>query len=83
MRPEENRDVKLAACNALLLALDFGKKNFEKPDECAIIFEVVLGAMQFPDSEIKIAAYAVLTEITELHYDKLANFMHRIFKVCF
>lgn len=82
MRPDEkNRDVKLAACNALLLALDFGKKNFEKANECAIIFEMVLAAMEYPDHDIRIASYAILTEITELHYDKLMPFMQKIFKI--
>jgi importin subunit beta-1 len=84
MRPEEtNRDVKLAACNALLLSLDFGKKNFQKEKECAFIVESVLALMESPDEEIKISAYSVLTEIAELYYDKLVNFIVRIFKVSF
>lgn len=82
MRPEEkSRDVKLAACNALLLSLDFSKKAFEKEKECAWIFESVLSLMEYPDEEIKFAAYAVLTEIAEQYYDKLPTFMVRIFKI--
>jgi len=82
MRPEEkSKEVKLAATNALLLALEFVKNNFEKEDECAIIFKVVLDAMEEKDLEIRLAAYAVLTEIAVLHYSKFVPFMQRIFQV--
>ena len=84
MRPEENnKEVKLAACNALLLALGFGKKSFETPNICQVIFDVVIAALEYPDQEIRIAAYAVLTEITDLHYDKLALQMQQLFRVNF
>jgi importin subunit beta-1 len=82
MRPEEtNKEVKLAACTALLLALNFGKKSFETPNVSQVIFDCVIAALEFPENEIRIAAYAVLTEITELHYDKLAPQMQKLFKI--
>jgi len=82
MKPEEsNKEVKLAACNALLLALNFGKSSFESPEIAQVIFNVVLAALEYPDNEIRIASYAVLTEITELHYEKLAPHMQRLFKI--
>jgi len=82
MRPEEtSKEVKLAACTALLLALNFGKKSFDTPNVSQVIFDVVLAALEYPENEIRIAAYAVLTEITELHYEKLAPHMQRLFKI--
>jgi len=82
MRPEEtNKEVKLAACNSLLLALNFGKQSFETPNIAQVIFEVVTAALEYPDNEIRISAYAVLTEITELHYEKLAPYMQKIYKI--
>lgn len=82
MRPDEsNKEIRLAACNALLLALEFGKNSFETPNISQVIFDVIIAALEFPDQEIRISAYAVLTEITELHYEKLAPHMQRIFKV--
>lgn len=82
MRPEEkSKEVKLAATNALLLALNFVKNNFEKPAECAIIFGVVLDAMGDKEEvEVRLAAYSVLTEIAVLHYIKFDPFMQRIFQ---
>jgi len=82
MRPQEqDQKVKLAACNALFLALSFCQANFENPTECAIIMTAVLNAMTVPNEEIRISAYAILTEIAGLHYFKLSPFMDEIFKV--
>lgn len=81
MRPQEDEKVKVAACNALFNALGFCSKNFENPDECAIIVNTVLAAMASPSEEVRIAAYTILTEIGTLHYHVLAPFMNSIFKV--
>eukprot|EP01127_Copromyxa_protea_P013091 TRINITY_DN3485_c0_g1_i1.p1 TRINITY_DN3485_c0_g1~~TRINITY_DN3485_c0_g1_i1.p1 ORF type:complete len:861 (+),score=238.86 TRINITY_DN3485_c0_g1_i1:44-2626(+) len=82
MRPQEqDEQVKIAACNALFLALGFCSKNFENPEECAIILNSVLAAMAVPSEEVRVAAYAILTEVVTLHYDVLAPFMNNIFKI--
>ena len=82
MRPEEQDEkVKIAACNALFLALGFCSRNFENPAECEIIVNSVLAAMTVPSEEVRIAAYAILTEIASIHYEVLAPFMNNIFKV--
>jgi len=36
--------------------------------------------MEHADEEIRTSAYAIITELVSLHYDKLAPFMQRIFK---
>eukprot|EP01126_Amoeba_proteus_P036003 TRINITY_DN3649_c0_g1_i7.p1 TRINITY_DN3649_c0_g1~~TRINITY_DN3649_c0_g1_i7.p1 ORF type:complete len:553 (+),score=94.89 TRINITY_DN3649_c0_g1_i7:79-1659(+) len=82
MRPQESDEqVKLCACKALFLALAFCQKNFENRTECAIIMESVLNAMIVSNDDIRVSAYAILTEIATLHYSVLPPFMQQIFKL--
>lgn len=82
MRAEEtDTDVKKSACGALLNALSFCRQNFENPQECQVLMSVILDATVHADQEIRLFGYYILVEVAGLHYDKLAPFMQRIFKV--
>jgi len=73
--------VVLAAATALYNALEFVKENFQKENERSYIMQVVCETTQAPEIPIRCQAFQCLVKIATLHYDKLAQYMQRIFEI--
>lgn len=82
MRQEEaNMDVRLAATNALLNALEFVKTNFETETERNYIMQTVCEGTQAERKDVKVAAYECIVQIAELYYDKLPQYMPALYQL--
>eukprot|EP01112_Ceratiomyxa_fruticulosa_P013181 TRINITY_DN3691_c0_g1_i3.p1 TRINITY_DN3691_c0_g1~~TRINITY_DN3691_c0_g1_i3.p1 ORF type:complete len:854 (-),score=220.38 TRINITY_DN3691_c0_g1_i3:421-2982(-) len=82
MRAEEpNDDVKLAAANALYNALEFVKSNFDHEAERTYIMAVVCEATLSQNINIRVAGFECLVKIASLYYEKLPQYMQKIFSI--
>ncbi|KYR02635.1 hypothetical protein DLAC_00084 [Tieghemostelium lacteum] len=78
---DQNLNVKHAATQALLYALEFAKSNFEIPQERDLIMRVVFENTLCPDNQTKTSAFSNLTKIGTLYYNAILNYMEKIFEV--
>lgn len=76
-----NQDIRLAATEALLNALEFVQNNFESPAERDVIMQVVCEATQAPSSGVRKAAFECLVRIGALYYSHLGPYMKAIFDI--
>jgi importin subunit beta-1 len=85
MRPDEhNIMVKRSACKALYNSLEFCKGIFlddSRQTERDVLMTVILDAAAHTDEEIASSALEIIVAVAAEHYDKLAPYMQRIFKI--
>ncbi|XP_053983431.1 importin subunit beta-1 isoform X2 [Hylaeus anthracinus] len=67
--------VRLAATSALYNSLEFTKGNFEIGTERNFIMEVVCGATQSYNTQVKVAALQCLVKIMSLYYQYMEPYM--------
>jgi len=79
MRPEQKEDVRLAATQAMLNALEFVKTNFEAEQERNYIMQTVCETTQATNVDLQKAAYEVIVRVAELYYEHLAAYMQALF----
>lgn len=78
---ETSNDVRLAAIQALLNALDFAHSNFETDVERDYIMRVICEATLCPDARVRQAAFECLVSISSIYYGKLAPYMQDVFSI--
>ena len=74
-----NNEVRLAACNALSIALTFASENFSKQEERDYIMQVTCEASVWPDQRIRFAAFEVLVGVAEEYYEHLESYISAIY----
>lgn len=77
MKSGSTMQVKLAATNAMLNALEFINDNFEKSNERDYIMQVICEASQNRDTKVKISSLQCLVKIVSLYYDHMETYMAR------
>ena len=78
-KTETNNEVRLAACNALSIALTFASENFSKQQERDYIMQVTCEATVSPDQRIRYAAFEVLVGVAEEYYEYLESYISAIY----
>eukprot|EP01120_Amphizonella_sp_Union-15-10_P015920 TRINITY_DN8277_c0_g1_i1.p1 TRINITY_DN8277_c0_g1~~TRINITY_DN8277_c0_g1_i1.p1 ORF type:complete len:613 (-),score=123.77 TRINITY_DN8277_c0_g1_i1:802-2640(-) len=78
---DTNDSVKLAASKALLGALEFSKKNFEKDNERDYIMQISLSNTTSTDEKVRIVTYEILVRIATLYYQYLVPYIQQIFRL--
>jgi len=82
MRKEEtSEDVRLAATNALLNALEFVRTNFDNDGERDYIMQTVCETTQAERKEIRVASFECIVRVAELYYDKLTKYMQSLYQL--
>ncbi|KAI9203949.1 karyopherin Kap95 [Polychytrium aggregatum] len=74
---EPNEDVRLAAMNALLNALDFVRENFEKESERNYLMQIVCESTQSTYDKVQVVAFECLVKIVNTYYDKMQLYMQQ------
>ena len=78
-KAETNNEVRLAACNALSIALTFASENFSRQQERDYIMQVTCEATISPDQRIRHAAFEVLVGVAEEYYEYLEGYISAIY----
>ena len=78
-KAETNNEVRLAACNALSIALTFASENFSRQQERDYIMQVTCEATISPDQRIRHAAFEVLVGVAEEYYEYLEDYISAIY----
>jgi importin subunit beta-1 len=79
---EPDTEVRLAAINALLNALDFAESNFEKDNERSYIVQITVEATQCAaDVRIRQAAFECLVHMHQAYYKHMAAYISEVFQI--
>jgi len=79
---EPDIEVRLAATNALLNALDFVEGNFEKDHERSMIVQVTCEATQCPqDARIRQCAFECLVYMHQVYYRHMSAYIQEVFNI--
>eukprot|EP01103_Thecamoeba_quadrilineata_P017548 TRINITY_DN6286_c0_g1_i1.p1 TRINITY_DN6286_c0_g1~~TRINITY_DN6286_c0_g1_i1.p1 ORF type:complete len:859 (+),score=168.64 TRINITY_DN6286_c0_g1_i1:38-2578(+) len=81
MAKEGNKEIKIAAANALINALEFARSNFENETERNIIVQVVGQSTSSDDPKLRELAFQCLVKIAGLYYDKLVPYIAALYQV--
>lgn len=77
----QNQEIRLAATEALLNALEFVQSNFDRDTERDIIMQVICETTQAPSADVRKAAFECLVRIGALYYRHLPNYIKAIFDI--
>eukprot|EP00232_Nephroselmis_pyriformis_P010626 CAMPEP_0182887156 /NCGR_PEP_ID=MMETSP0034_2-20130328/20649_1 /TAXON_ID=156128 /ORGANISM="Nephroselmis pyriformis, Strain CCMP717" /LENGTH=872 /DNA_ID=CAMNT_0025020509 /DNA_START=157 /DNA_END=2772 /DNA_ORIENTATION=- len=80
-KEEPDNNVRLAATNALLNALEFSATNFENEYERNYIMTVTCEATFCTDPRVRLSAFECLVGICATYYDKMAPYIQEIFNI--
>eukprot|EP01091_Cochliopodium_minus_P014484 TRINITY_DN491_c0_g2_i1.p1 TRINITY_DN491_c0_g2~~TRINITY_DN491_c0_g2_i1.p1 ORF type:complete len:734 (-),score=213.11 TRINITY_DN491_c0_g2_i1:487-2688(-) len=82
MRSEEtNLDVRLAAVSAMLSTLEFISNNMKNDNERNFIMKVICENTQNSLEEVRVRSFQCLSEIADLYYSHLPNYIQNIFSL--
>eukprot|EP00967_Tisochrysis_lutea_P053819 scaffold67089_cov34-Tisochrysis_lutea.AAC.7 len=80
-KTEADEQVRLAATQALINALEFVRANFEKENERNYIMQTVCETVTSESKELRCAAFECCVRVVELYYDKLAPYMQALYQL--
>lgn len=80
-KAEPDEDVRFAATQALINALEFVRTNFENEVERNYIMQTVCETVTAESKELRCAAFECCVRVVELYYDKLAPYMQALYQL--
>ena len=78
-RETQNVEMIVAAGDALFNCLKFIEKNFNNPEEQAVIMNVLIDSASIPHDQIQTTLLMCLVKIAHLYYHTLEPYMERLF----